>query len=115
MGVLFAFFSAVGYAFSTIISKVSVNKSRSPVAVGAIFQLMGAIASLLFFLFDPPRVLNSTFQTWTLFILSCLGYTVYTIFGFKANKLLEMSVSTIFGQISLVFTFLPPLSCSGKI
>lgn len=105
MGVLLALFSAVFYSISTIISKVSVDKGRSAAAVGVVYQFASGIAVVLLFIFDAPRVLNGTLQTWGLLALSCLGYGAFTYFGFKSNKLLEISVSNIFGQISMVLTF----------
>jgi transporter family protein len=37
--------------------------------------------------------------------LSCLGWALFTIWGFKANKLLDISVANLISQLSLVLTF----------
>lgn len=106
MGILLAFLSACMYAASIIIGKVSVNKTKSPLAVGTIFQLISGIVSLVFFTFDAPAVIHSTFWSWTLLVLACIFWALFTIYNFKANKLLEISMSNIIGQMGTFFVFI---------
>lgn len=105
MGALFAILSALIYSISILLSKISVDKTKSPVAVGVFFQMFAGFFSLLFFIFEKPEVYNGSLGSWTLVVIACVVYGLFTIFGFKANKLLEISISTIISQISLLFIF----------
>ena len=105
MGIIFAFASACLYAISILVSKVSVDKTKSPLAVGVIFQILAGLVSLLFFFFDKPEVINNNWTSWVLLLAACFGWASFTVFRFEAMKMLEVSVANLVGQLSLLFTF----------
>lgn len=105
MGIIFAFASACFYAISILVSKVSVDKTKSPLAVGVIFQIFAGLVTLTFFLFEKPVVINNNWTTWALLFAACFGWGLFTVFRFEAMKLLEISVANLVGQLSLLFSF----------
>lgn len=106
MGIIFALVSAFSFALATLVTKLSLNKNKSPLAVGVIFQFFGALVSAIFFLFEAPQVFNGEAKSWLLMLGACFCWAVGSIFAFKANKVLEISVANLIGQLSVLFSFI---------
>lgn len=105
MGIIFSFLSACLYAVSIFISKISVDKTKSPLAVGVMFQLLAGLAVIPIFIFERAEVINGNWQSWIMLVVACVFWALFTIFRFKATKMLEMSVANLVAQVSLLFTF----------
>ena len=55
MGVLFASLSAVLYSLWFLFSKISVNKTKDPIAAVVVFQVLAGLLFLPLSLFDTPK------------------------------------------------------------
>jgi len=109
MGILFALLSALFFALSNFVSKVSLNKSKYPDAVGVIFQLVAGIASLAFVLQDGMRFQEVSLTSWILLLVTTTIYGLATLISFRSGKVLDISLTSIISQLTLLFGFVGSL------
>jgi len=105
MQILYPILSAIFFAFVGFFTKVLVTKSEKPLVSAFWFNVLAAIFFVPFFIFEKP---NWHFSTTSLILLlaSIAAYTAYTIFGFKSNKYLDVSITGVLSQITLIFSFI---------
>jgi drug/metabolite transporter (DMT)-like permease len=105
MGILLALSSAACFAIFSIIAKISVNKTKYPDAVTVIYQVIAGIASLLFIFQDGMKFQEVGIWNWVLLIVGAALYGYGNILSFRSNKVLDVSLSSIIGQLALLFAF----------
>lgn len=105
MGVLLALLSSLCFATFGFISKVSLNKTKNPEAVGVIYQVVGGIVGLIFILNDGMNFSQISPLSIILFLVSTILYGYSTLFVVKTGKVLDVSFTGILSQSTLLFTF----------
>lgn len=105
MQILYPILSAIFFAFVGFFTKVLVTKSEKPLVSAFWFNVLAAIFFVPFFIFEKPTWHFST-TSLILLLTSIAAYTAYTIFGFKSNKYLDVSITGVLSQITLIFSFI---------
>jgi len=108
MGVILAFLSAVFYALVFFLSKVFVKSTKNPLIEVFLYQFLAGLFFIPIFIYEKPSVNLST-EVILLTILVTFLYAGFNIFGFKANKYIDVSVSGILSQITGVVAFIGSL------
>ncbi|MCA9382914.1 DMT family transporter [Candidatus Dojkabacteria bacterium] len=105
MGVLFASLSAVLYSLWFLFSKISVNKTKDPIAAVVVFQVLAGLLFLPLSLFDTPKA-DINADSVLLTVAAILCYTFFNVLGFKSFKYLDVSVAGILSQTTVIVTFI---------
>lgn len=105
MGIFLAILSSLCFAAFGYISKVSLNKSKNPEAVGVIYQIVGGLVGFIFILNDGMIFAQLSPLSIVLFIISSLIYGYTTLISVKTGKVLDVSFTGILAQSTLLFTF----------
>ena len=109
MGILFAVGSAFCFALFTFIGKLSVNKTKYPDAVTVLYQLIAGVVSLVFIFQDGMRFQDVSPLSWILLLVSTILYGLGNIYSFRSAKVLDVSLTSIIGQMALLFGFIGSL------
>ena len=104
-GIIIASISAFIFALFYLLSKISVNKSKYPVAVSVLFQMLAGIVSLFFVLQDGMQFKEIGLLSWGLLLISTVCYGMGNVYGFRAGKVLDVSITSILGESGLIIGF----------
>jgi drug/metabolite transporter (DMT)-like permease len=108
MGALLAVFSSVTFAVALFLAKVLTHKTKNLLVIGGVYQLVAAICFIPL-LFLEPFKFDSNPQSLFWFAVSAVMYTVFNIANFEMNRYLDISISSLLGQIKIIIMFIGSL------
>lgn len=105
IGILLALLGAVIFATAQLNSKNVLTKSNYPVAFGGMYQIVSAMIFLVICLFTQPELILSP-AVIGLLVINIILWSVFNSLNALSTKLLDISLTGILGQTSLVFSVL---------
>gem|GEM_PF-5479254 len=101
---LYPILSALFYAQVIFFTQILVAKTNKPILSGFWFQIFASAFFIPLFLLDKPNW-EISMASFILLIATSIFYFLFTAFGFTSQKLIDVSITGVLGQITLVFTF----------
>lgn len=105
MWIYFALSAAFLFAANSILGRVLATKSDNPRAFALIYNTIGGIFVLSFFLFDHSQFSGINWQVILLLVINTCLYGIFNRFEFYARKNNKASTYTVLSEFTTVVTF----------
>ncbi|MFA6007850.1 MAG: DMT family transporter [Candidatus Shapirobacteria bacterium] len=105
MWIYFALAAAILFATNSILGRVLATKSANPRAFALIYNTIGGIFALSFFLFDHSQFSGINWQVILLLAINICVYGIFNRFEFYARKDIEASTYAVLAKVTPIITF----------
>lgn len=114
MWIYLALGAALLFSLNSILGRVLATKSANPRAFALIYNTIGGIFVLSFFLFDHSQFSGINWQVILLLLINIFVYGIFNRYEFYARKNNEASTYAVLTKFSPVFTFILSIIFLGE-
>jgi bacterial/archaeal transporter family protein len=113
MAITYALLGALFSSIMIYLSKVVSQRSKNPLIIAGILQIMSGIGFIPFLFFEDLHFANESKIIVSIFVMVFL-YTLGNIFGFLSYKYVDISLCGIIDQLSLVLLYVGSILIFGE-
>lgn len=104
MGALLAVFSSLTFAVALFLAKILTHKTKHLLVIGGVYQLIAVIVFIPLLFVEPFKFDRDPVALFW-FAVSAAMYTVFNIANFEMNRYLDISISSLLGQLKIIIMF----------